>query len=197
MTPFEEKGWTKDDKFEVSGSFCGFATIGMVVKLKKDDGTYSPFFWRDDESDFHCIYLDSLKKITNSEGWIEWKGGRCPVEKGTLVDVKYRDGIEIFSLPALLNPPYEENNTFRDASGAFWRKHGQRNDIIAYRLSNTDSCNCDGCTDGDDSDQNEDIAEQVDWSLDIITLISSVAPKVSVSDALEIASTLQEYGFKK
>lgn len=65
-----------------------------------------------------------------NEGWIKWEGGKCPVEEGTLVDVKYRDGGEGFNLPA---------NGFtsdrRDASISFWRKDGFNNDIIAYRLS--------------------------------------------------------------
>ena len=25
--------------------------------------------------------------------WIEWNGGKCPVETGALVDVKYRNGM--------------------------------------------------------------------------------------------------------
>ena len=27
-----------------------------------------------------------------NDGWIEWGGGECPVEEGTLVDVRFRDG---------------------------------------------------------------------------------------------------------
>lgn len=64
-----------------------------------------------------------------SNDWIEWNGGRCPVEVGAMVDVRYRDGVERMNIPALkLNPG-------RDATIAFWRNNGYKNDIIAYRLS--------------------------------------------------------------
>lgn len=62
-------------------------------------------------------------------GWIEWGGGECPVKKGTLVDVRYRDGEELSALPADDLAP-----SSRDASFAFWRDGAQNNDIIAYRL---------------------------------------------------------------
>ncbi|HHG2178242.1 TPA: hypothetical protein ACPUUO_004789 [Klebsiella pneumoniae] len=64
-----------------------------------------------------------------NEGWIEWGGGECPVPRGTLVDVRYRDGKQLNALSAnygTLNP--------RDASFVFWRNYGCEKDIIAYRL---------------------------------------------------------------
>lgn len=64
-----------------------------------------------------------------NDGWIEWGGGECPVPRGTLVDVRYRDGRQLNALSAndgTLNP--------RDASFVFWRNDGSENDIIAYRL---------------------------------------------------------------
>ena len=64
-----------------------------------------------------------------NEGWIEWGGGECPVPRGTLVDVRYRDGRQLNALSAndgTLNP--------RDASFVFWRNDGSEKDIIAYRL---------------------------------------------------------------
>lgn len=33
-----------------------------------------------------------------ADGWIEWKGGECPVPDGTLVDLKYRNGEEEYEL---------------------------------------------------------------------------------------------------
>lgn len=64
-----------------------------------------------------------------NDGWIEWGGGECPVPRGTLVDVRYRDGRQLNALSAndgTLNP--------RDASFVFWRNDGSEKDIIAYRL---------------------------------------------------------------
>jgi hypothetical protein len=57
-----------------------------------------------------------------NDGWIEWGGGNCPVEKGTLIDVKHRDG-EIYQ-----NKPAMGDNNTR------WSNTGSRGDIIAYRL---------------------------------------------------------------
>lgn len=71
--------------------------------------------------------------------WIEWDGSKyveldwglfSPVPRGTLVDVKLRDG-EIFKrLPAgeiAMGCPV-------DAAGVFWENEGESSDIIAYRV---------------------------------------------------------------
>lgn len=65
------------------------------------------------------------------EGWIQWEGGECPVEKGTLVDVKYRDGHTKENVTAL--------SWGNGVSSIFW-VNGCNNsvlndDIVAYRLS--------------------------------------------------------------
>ena len=63
-----------------------------------------------------------------NDGWIEWGGGECPVECGTVVDVKYRDGVIKKGLRALIA------NSGRSASRLFWVKDNIPTDIIAYRL---------------------------------------------------------------
>lgn len=63
-----------------------------------------------------------------NEGWIEWGGGACPVEEGTLVDVKYRDGDDF---PDALGVPALSGY---GTGSAFWELDGYNNDIIAYRL---------------------------------------------------------------
>lgn len=87
--------------------------------------------WIPSEGRTQSGYLCS--KCGNYEGpgydRIDWPGGECPVPTGTLVDVRYRDGEEIFSLPADDLAP-----SSRDASFAFWRDSAQDNDIIAYLL---------------------------------------------------------------
>lgn len=65
-----------------------------------------------------------------SNEWIDWLGGDCPVEKGVLVDVRYRDGVEALGLQARQNVVGK-----RDAQQAFWDDEGKSNDIVAYRLS--------------------------------------------------------------
>lgn len=68
--------------------------------------------------------------ITDPDGWIAWHGGKCPVAKGTLVDVRYRNSAERHNIPAL-----ELISGDDDASYAYWKNDGMSNDIIAYRLS--------------------------------------------------------------
>lgn len=66
-----------------------------------------------------------------THGWIEWAPViNCPVARGTLVEVKYRDGGVAGPFPALENV----KEAHRDAGDAFWKEDGLNNDIVAYRL---------------------------------------------------------------
>lgn len=65
----------------------------------------------------------------DSDGWIEWKGGECPVPKGTLVDVRYRVGREEYGIPAL-----EFSSGFNRMSAIDWTDNDAAADITAYRL---------------------------------------------------------------
>lgn len=65
-----------------------------------------------------------------NDGWIEWGGGKCPVEEGTLVDVRYRDSQAYPDRIGALA-------LVEGGSGAtyhHWLHDGMMNDIIAYRL---------------------------------------------------------------
>lgn len=66
-----------------------------------------------------------------NEGWIEWGGGECPVEKGTLIDVKWRDGRIDNGIQAKVSHGHESPNKRNAIS---WRHFGIAHDIIAYRL---------------------------------------------------------------
>ena len=55
----------------------------------------------------------------DADGWIEWKGGECPVEPSTKISVRYRNGGE-----------FHRNIT---ASSQRWSNNGWTADIIAYR----------------------------------------------------------------
>lgn len=87
-------------------------------------------------------------------GWIEWGGGECPVTRGTLVDVRYRDGKQLNALSAnygTLNP--------RDASFVFWCNYGCEKDIIAYRLHQPQKA--EQAESDDEADLNERIGQGV------------------------------------
>ncbi|ELR0452786.1 hypothetical protein R3I46_004669 [Salmonella enterica] len=68
------------------------------------------------------------KNDTQGSRWIEWRGGACPVRRGELVDVIYRDGETLYGLPA-----DKIHHTAKDASSAFWRHNGGPADIVRYR----------------------------------------------------------------
>lgn len=71
-----------------------------------------------------------------SEGeWIEWGGGECPVPKGTLVDVRLRDGsaeLSAYAWGQKDDVPREFKASY--AGWAFWLNEGDVSDIIAYRI---------------------------------------------------------------
>jgi hypothetical protein len=67
--------------------------------------------------------------------WIEWPGGDCPVAKGTLVDVKYRDGTEARGVTAGTwygEPEHISDNGFNASD---WNDDDNMTDIVAYRLA--------------------------------------------------------------
>lgn len=54
-----------------------------------------------------------------SDGWIEWGGGKCPVDYATELDIKFRAGGIVYGV---------------EAGKYYWPRTGQEYDIIAYRL---------------------------------------------------------------
>lgn len=69
-----------------------------------------------------------------NEGWIEWAGGECPVEKGTLVDVRYRNGKENHHVAAGVRGSVAAGGDLRGMFACDWSNGSSGNDIIAYRL---------------------------------------------------------------
>ena len=67
--------------------------------------------------------------------WIEWTGGDCPVAKGTLVDVKYRDGRSARGVTA--GTEWGESGHVSDngKNAEGWSHDGIGADIVAYRLA--------------------------------------------------------------
>ena len=72
----------------------------------------------------------------DADGWIEWGGGECPVERGTLVDVKYSGGEENFGVSALTEGWHDDH--VRGSNGkrtaVNWVDTLPVSGIIAYRL---------------------------------------------------------------
>lgn len=64
----------------------------------------------------------------NKGGWVLHRGGKCPVEAGALVDVRFRDGKYAYGKPAL------ERVSSGGRYAEDWSHDGDIADIMAYRL---------------------------------------------------------------
>lgn len=62
-----------------------------------------------------------LYPAPDADGWIEWKGGECPVGAFDVIEVRFRDY-------------FNEVNHAGESRVYDWVHHGSRTDIIAYRL---------------------------------------------------------------
>ena len=90
--------------------------------------------------------LAASKPVVGHNGWIQWAGGKCPVNSDAIVEVKYRSP-----------KPYQYSN---DRAGDFdWEHIGSNADIIAYRLH----CDTNSSTKNDqlEQDLNERIGQDV------------------------------------
>ncbi|MGY0156387.1 hypothetical protein ACVQK1_09300 [Edwardsiella tarda] len=135
-TPCEKLGYKVGDKFVVVRD-DGFSrsTVGDVLILALDDGSNCPIFRKENCINPYCPYLSNIAKI-DGDGWIGWKGGEMPVERGTLVDVKYRDGMETVGVSAGIDR-FSNDYKCKDGyprSANDWKHFQYVADIVAYRL---------------------------------------------------------------
>ena len=119
------------------------ATCNASAAKCNDDG-----FWFLDSSRIGGFEVDTLASdyttaiitreqyeaalASKNEGWIEWGGGECPVPRGTLVDVRYRNGEENHRVGAGLS--FCDAGTKPDINAEDLGRDGTPLDIIAYRL---------------------------------------------------------------
>lgn len=71
-----------------------------------------------------------LYQAPDADGWIEWRGGESPVARGTMLDLRHRDGELTVGVSAGVMRNFGE----RDASSSYWVNDNYEGDIIAYRL---------------------------------------------------------------
>ena len=90
-----------------SGSGLGHCGIEDVAKLPN---WHQTILSRDEY--FH------LYPAPDADGWIEWKGGECPVGEDDLIDVKFSDGDSFFGVDSAWD----------------WSYNADICNIIAYRL---------------------------------------------------------------
>lgn len=74
-------------------SKVGLEKYGVTTE-RTDTSTLQWLIHAQEEAMDLAVYLQVLidrHRADDDEGWIEWGGGKCPVETGQLVDVKFRD----------------------------------------------------------------------------------------------------------
>lgn len=103
-----------DDK---EHSHCG--SIHLARRLATEiGGTIRPVYIGEQQQP----QTDTYRQIEN-DGWIEWGGGRRPVDEEAFVEVKFKDGEYRLALEA-----WEFD----------WNHYGNNSDIIAYRVIEND-----------------------------------------------------------
>lgn len=165
---------TKDVKFSRLEGKPDFSTYygkwyRGKVKTSDDNLGYLPL---SEDAATTIITREELMRAYDlvEQGYTLWFGGDCPVGDGVIVEVAMKD---------------ESLTEVKESESCRWDHYGSNGDIIAYRVN---------------SEKNHDVITEIndkDFSIDIINLISSVAPKISVSDAIEIANSLIDEGYHK
>lgn len=140
MTYCEDIGLKAGDKIRVLGKGRLFER-GSVIEMVRDDDDRTPLFKNHNGyKSYFC--LDSRIKggegvawervvDADQDGWIERSGGVCPVEKGTLIDVKLRDDEVVVGINA---SNHDRNHGYR----LDWSHANDPRDIVAYRLHKPD-----------------------------------------------------------
>lgn len=147
----ENGGWVDDSAYAANdegGIICGYSSKPNRSKL-------TSYFWSGGQRNtwirgiktpqwHQCVlsreeYYHAYPKA-DADGWIEWKGGECPVGKGTLVDVKYANGIINFGVSAMTNRSDANHvpGTAVSFTASNWGGELPLSGIIAYRLHKPD-----------------------------------------------------------
>lgn len=130
---YDEKPSCRDSETWYSDGFMGYS---FSIECKELSPNWHQTILSRDEY-FH------LYPAPDADGWVEWKGGECPVDVGTIVDVKHRDGdigIRCHAGMSSSEPDGEGHATAED-----WSHLYEGGDIIAYRLHKSERANPKSC----------------------------------------------------
>ena len=95
----------------------------------------------------------------NKDGWIRHRGGKCPVDAGSIIDVRYRKaepGVAGFSPSG------------KRADYYYWAHDAGKGDIIAYKLHKPAE-QVEACSKPDPRDSAKRDSDYVCWMRDRIT----------------------------
>lgn len=129
----------------------------------------------------------------DSDGWIEWAGGECPLEKGTIIDTKDRDGHENFG---------EVIGITNNVDNIFWQRGAcsyPAYEIISYRLHQPQDANSRANDELMEADLNDCIGQAVPvparWPL--LADIHAAGIKIDLESAVFLADYLIDAGYRK
>lgn len=135
-----------------------------------------------------------------NDGWIDWAGGECPVEEGTLVDVRYRCGRENHHVSAGI--VCDMGGSDSDWCAEDWSHDNSTHDIIAYRLhqpqeavqakadDEADLNECIGQVQSNDQARDEILYELANFA-------ASTCTSLDIGAATQIAIWLSDKGYRK
>lgn len=140
-------------------------------------------------------YEAALAATATTDGWIDWAGGECPVDRELPVDLKFRDG--------------DSEEEGHQAGAYRWNNKGGSGDIIAYRLHQPQDANSRANDERLEADLDECIGQPngvkadsgyIDLIIvkaDLLAEINSAGVKISLCDAIELANSLIDAGYRK
>lgn len=147
-------GWRDSSEFSVSScngtilfskskpkytSKYGWTAAGGFIGSRIELCSYLKNWHQTILSRAEYLHLYPVPPVPDADGWIEWGGGECPVNMGTLIDVKYRDGHLQLGCRAKSICDKELYAT------TYWGNSGGSADIIAYRLHNHEQAKPEFC----------------------------------------------------
>ena len=140
----ENGGWVDGAKWAAQDKFHCLKSNVVAFYVKGKPRHNGGDFWRGNDVHGEKIYANELVRNwhqaclsreeyyqaypkVDADGWIEWNGGECPVDEGTLIDVRYRDGHEQVGCGC---------GVWRSElyGTHYWLNSGGESNIIAYRL---------------------------------------------------------------
>lgn len=121
------------------------------------------------------------------DGWIDWAGGECPVDRELPVDLKFRDG--------------DSEEEGHQAGAYRWNHKGGRGDIIAYRLHQQPTAD----SRANDNRLEADLNDCIGQTPEDITLLTHFMLdeirdseiNIRLDDAYELAQHLISVGYRK
>lgn len=149
---------------------------------------------------YEAALAASQAPAADADGWIEWHGGECPLEKGTIIDTKDRDGHENFG---------EVIGRTNNVDDIFWQRgvcSYPALEIIAYRLHQPHEVKTAGIDVQRDAVKSNDAQLEADMDecisrdeilYELANFAATTKTSLDIGVATEIAIWLSGKGYRK